>query len=1033
MGIVKTERERWSTWRQDRKGDRDLARFTKCLGRRQNPFLQDLEKKLIADYEKIRDAEALFWKQKSRDKWLSEGDRNTKFFHLTTIVRRRRNKIDGLFDINGVWRTNLKDMQQVAVDFFKELFTADPVQDLIVIIPSLFPEILASDMERMNRPISENDIHSALFRIGKLKAPGVDGFPALFFQQHWNLCAAEITSTVTQAFSSGVIPSNLNHTLITLVPKIPSPQHMQFFRPISLCCTVYKVISKIIVDRIRPLLRKWISPNQVSFVPGRHISDNIMIAQELLHKCKNSKGKKGFMAWKIDLSKAYDKLSWKFIEQVLGEVKIPANFVKLIMSCISTASYQIIVNGELSQSFTGSRGIRQGDPLSPYLFVLCMEKLSHIIQSAVDMGYWKPFRASQSGPFVSHLFFADDLILFAEASASQANILKQVMNLFCSLSGQTVSFEKSRIFCSPNVKSSLANNISRICGSPLTEDLGVYLGMPLIHSRVSASTYTSLVDKVQSRLASWKSKTLNMAGRLTLIQSVTSSIPIYAMQTAKLPSSICEKLDKLNRDFLWGDSEQKRKIHLTNWDMVCRPKCFGGLGIKKSSDMNKAMLAKVSWRIIQEDKGLWNEIYQQKYLKADSILQKNYDKPTNCSSTWSAIVSGAELLRKGVQWRIGNGCTAKFWVDSWSPCGILENVALDHEIIDLHAYVCDFWTGNSWNLDLLFSHLPIDVVHIIASIPISDGNLQDRLIWGNSSSGVFSVKSAYQLLCDEQGFQNYMWRKNWSMNIPPKLKIFLWSFVSSKILTNEQRHHRKLSPSPSCKHCAGVPETMLHLFRDCPKASIFVDNFQYPFNLADVIIDYATEWHKAIVRPKLRVMTHVESFSWIKPAMGFFKLNVDGSRTRNGDIGAAGVIRDEYGCWKGGFMACIGAGEVLQAEAWGLYYGIQLALNLQIAEIEVESDSAVLINLVQNADVDLHPLGTIVLNCRSMLQDFKSAQIKHIHRERNVVADILAKNSTCNSHGIVYFTEAPACVAEALVDDMMGVTRDRSFRTSGAS
>ena len=132
-------------------------------------------------------------------------------------------------------------------------------------------------------------------------------------------------------------------------------------------------------------------------------------------------------------------------------------------------------------------------------------------------------------------------------------------------------------------------------------------------------------------------------------------------------------------------------------------------------------------------------------------------------------------------------------------------------------------------------------------------------------------------------------------------------------------------------------------------------------------------------------------------------------------------------------MACIGAGEVLQAEAWGLYYGIQLALNLQIAEIEVESDSAVLINLVQNADVDLHPLGTIVLNCRSMLQDFKSAQIKHIHRERNVVADILAKNSTCNSHGIVYFTEAPACVAEALVDDMMGVTRDRSFRTSGAS
>lgn len=330
-------------------------------------------------------------------------------------------------------------IQQIAVDFFRKLFTAEPVEDLRVIIP-LFPEILDADMVRMNRPITEHDIHSALFRIGKFKAPDVDGFPALFFQQHWNLCAAEIISVVTQAFSSGSVPPSLNHTLITLVPKFPSPQDMQFFRPISLCCTVYKIISKIIVDRVRPLLRKWISHNQVSFAPGRHISDNIMIAQELLHKCKNSKGVKGFMAWKVDLSKAYDKLNWNFIEQVLNEVKLPTNFVKIIMSCVSTASYQIIVNGELSNSFSGSRGIRQGDPLSPYLFVLCMEKLSHSIQTAVEMGHWKPIQASHSGPHISHLFFADDLILFSEASSTQATVMKGVMNLFCSLSGQSAWF-----------------------------------------------------------------------------------------------------------------------------------------------------------------------------------------------------------------------------------------------------------------------------------------------------------------------------------------------------------------------------------------------------------------------------------------------------------------------------------------------------------------------------------------------------------------------------------------------------------------
>ncbi|KAL6141497.1 hypothetical protein ACLB2K_059785 [Fragaria x ananassa] len=177
----------------------------KCLGRGPNLFLQNLEKKLIVDYEKIRDAEAIFWKQKSRDKWLREGDRNTKFFHLTTIVRRRRNKIDGLYNANGVCTTDMTGMQQIAVDFFHKLFTAEPVKDLRVIIPSLFPKIPNADMIRMNRPITEHDIHSALFRIGKFKAPRVDGFLALFFQQHWNLCAAEIISVVTQAFSSGTL------------------------------------------------------------------------------------------------------------------------------------------------------------------------------------------------------------------------------------------------------------------------------------------------------------------------------------------------------------------------------------------------------------------------------------------------------------------------------------------------------------------------------------------------------------------------------------------------------------------------------------------------------------------------------------------------------------------------------------------------------------------------------------------------------------------------------------------------------------
>ncbi|CAL9019238.1 unnamed protein product [Prunus brigantina] len=267
------------------------------------------------------------------------------------------------------------------------------------------------------------------------------------------------------------------------------------------------VISKVIVARLRPLLAK------------------LVIKPEFYHGA------------------------------VLKEVGLPANLIHSIMHVFLLVTYQVCVNGELTETFTPKNGIRQGDPLSPYLFVLCMEKFSHLIVEAVKNCNWKPVKSSQGGPCVSHLFFADDLILFAEATPRQAHTMKQCMDDFCRASGQVVNFEKSAIYCSPNISKELASDISHICGSPLTNNLGKYLGMPLLHSRVTKTTYNNLVDKVHARLASWKSRVLSSAGRATLIHAVTSAIPVFAMQTAKLPMSICDELDNLNRNFFWGGKD----------------------------------------------------------------------------------------------------------------------------------------------------------------------------------------------------------------------------------------------------------------------------------------------------------------------------------------------------------------------------------------------------------------------------------------------------------------------------------------------
>ncbi|KAL5773508.1 hypothetical protein ACOSP7_013099 [Xanthoceras sorbifolium] len=187
---------------------------------------------------------------------------------------------------------------------------------------------------------------------------------------------------------------------------------MAQLRPISLCNTIYKVVSKVIIQRLRPLLPLLVSPNQVAFIPGRHIQDNVVIAQEVLHKLKIMRGKKGYLAWKIDLAKAYDKLQWSFICRVLEEVGIKGSFRDLIMSCITSVDYKVIMNGEVTESFSPSCGIRQGDPISPYIFVIRMEKLSHIINCKVVDNSWKAIKVSKGGPEISHLFFADDLILF---------------------------------------------------------------------------------------------------------------------------------------------------------------------------------------------------------------------------------------------------------------------------------------------------------------------------------------------------------------------------------------------------------------------------------------------------------------------------------------------------------------------------------------------------------------------------------------------------------------------------------------------
>ncbi|CAL8991787.1 unnamed protein product [Prunus brigantina] len=760
------------------------------------------------------------------------------------------------------------------------------------------------------------------------------------------------------------------------------------------------------------------------------------------------------------------------------------------MQCVSTCEISICINGELIDPFSPSSGIRQGDPLSPYLFVLCIEKLSHIIVDAVKRRLWKPIKTSRNGPNVSHLFFADDLVLFAEATPCQARVMKDCLDLFCSASGQTVNFAKSAIFCSPNTCKMVAKEIGAICGSPITEDLGKYLGLPLLHSRVTKGTYNGLLDKVQNRLAAWKRKCLSLAGRATLIQAVTSSIPVYTMQTVKLPGSICEDLDRINRDFFWSGSGKKQKVHLCQWDLVCRPKCRGGIGLKKTADMNRALLAKIGWRMHTRDQGLWAQIYEKKYLKGCSILDTHGVSKQDCSATWRSVLYGVELLKKGMVWRVGNGEHVKFWKDNWVADLPLLQYAGAQSGIDLDCKVSNFFKEGWWDIAKLRAVLDEVMVQKITCFPVGfGGNSQDAQIWKPTSNGIFTVKSAFQLIHGGSIWSNMCWKGLWSMSIPPKLKVFLWLVFQGKILTNEQRVRRHLAVESSCSVCGWHSETIIHTLRDCGRAKEVWLNVLNPSNVHDFFLSDYPSWLRSNLFSKAKwegrfhwnimfvftcwyvwkwrnkyifndagdlpydprmiicaaVLDWVKASSgncrnvprtqvmlrWEPPGSGWVKLNVDGTcMTASGKIGAGGVIRDCVGEWCAGFAVNLGKGRILDAEIWGLFFGLRLAVAKGFIKIIIEMDSQIAVNLFQQRDsLCFHPLAALLSNCGQMLRHVESWVIQHIFREKNGLADCLAKWSQNLDLNIQFFTSAPIWASSALADDLLGVATGRLICT----
>ncbi|KAK1429871.1 hypothetical protein QVD17_12158 [Tagetes erecta] len=813
-----------------------------------DPFDLELRRQESECQKKFLEAsldEECFLKQKSKVDWLAAGDQNTAFFHNTLKSKNHRARIDVILDREGVVHEG-EDVQKLFVTHYVNfLGCAGDVS--LEPYPELFSNRLDANVAgNMVRSVTDMEIKNAMFAIGDHKAPGPDGYSAAFFKHAWPILGKDVTLAVKDFFLTGRLLQEWNHTLIALIPKVQSPSYVNDYRPIACCNVVFKCISKIVADRMKMCLDSIVSANQSAFVPGRRISDNILLTQELMHNYHRKYGPPR-CAFKVDIQKAYDTVDWKFLRTILVGFGFHPKMVNWIMVCVTSTSFSISINGDIHGYFKGKRGLRQGDPLSPYLFTLVMEVLTLMLQQASRLDNSFRFHNKCEKQRIINLCFADDLFIFSRGCMSSVRVVMNSLNEFTRMSGLVPSIPKSTIyFC--NVQEPVRMNILSIM--PFVEgSLPVkYLGVPLISSRLLYKDCKILVEKLEGKILNWRNRMLSFAGRLQLILSVLSSMHIYWASVFILPARVILELEAKMRGFLWsqGSSTSRAKV---SWKSVCLPKSEGGLGIRRIGDMNKSLMASHVWSILMHRKSLWVE-----WIHSHRLLNCNFWEctvPRNCCWSWRKILLLRPLLRQFFWVNIGNGISTSAWFDKWCEVGPLSDHitmrAIHSAGFSRGSSVADIYSEGSW----LWPSAWYDTFPVLINIHgiVIDNNATDTLWWRVENRCLpFSASTVWDAVRYRRMEVNWV-NIVWFSQCIPRHAFVVWLVMRGKLLTQDKIVKWDLARRGNmnmmcCLLCYSNIDSHSHLFFECKYANSVWDKVKERAGMSNVRANWndITSW-----------------------------------------------------------------------------------------------------------------------------------------------------------------------------------------------
>ncbi|GKV12577.1 hypothetical protein SLEP1_g23703 [Rubroshorea leprosula] len=653
----------------------------------------------------------LIWKQKSRSRWIREGDANTRFFHKVANGRRAQNNIAGLMR-EGEWIEDPETVKDEIVKYFRNLFKGDPWNR-----PKpegiKFQKISEAKKEWLERPFSIEEIEEGLRSCDGSKAPGPDGYNFNFLKFAWQCIKEDFISFFSEFHRNGKLVRGLNSSFLALVPKKLNAANLKEYRPISLLGCVYKLLAKVLANRLKSVMPAIVSETQSAFVGGRQLVDSVLVLNEVVEEIKNRK--QPAFVFKADFEKAYDCVDWSFLDWMMDTFGFGTKWRGWIKECLSTARTSVLVNGSPTREFEVGKGLRQGDPLSPFLFLMIGEGLQGLVQKAVAEGMLHGIEIGKKGMTMSLLQFADDTIIMGRADAENIRMVKDVLRWFELMSGLRINFNKSSIYGYNVSEGWLKGSAGTLrCGVGQTPFL--YLGLPIGSKSERKKVWEPVVNKFRAKLAGWKASTLSFGGRLTLLKSVK-----------------------------------------------------GGLGVPDMRRKNWALLGKWWYRFGDGVENLWKRVVREKYYGGRSEVDITTIEGPRVSKLWRDIIRmGGQssrlknMLVEGFKWEVGEGNKVDFWLERWvgektlrdlCPRLYALSVKKEGKVNEMGSWNEGRWCWRvEWRRGTIGREKDEEVVleRALEGVQVKEG-VGDVWKWRHSMDGRYVVKIAYDYLDSMEG------------------------------------------------------------------------------------------------------------------------------------------------------------------------------------------------------------------------------------------------------------------------------------------